>query len=353
MNKFPFLTVLFLFLGLSPLMSQDNLFTQQFAIPVKLNPALTGAYDGRYRVSTIYRDQWSNLVENPFKAFGLGLDLRFQLGSDRGFNKDAIAFGLLFQSDKAGPLDFSNNQLNLTGAFHKALDEFNTHVISGGFDFGIIQRNINYENIYFQDQFNGELDYILPTLEFLPTNNFVFGDLGVGLHYAYNEPKLGGFYAGLAIGHLLTPQISFFKKDPNSSISDISDSKLNRRFSGYLGGWLPLNQSLELIPRLIISNQGHAFLGTIGSNLKFGLNNYNNAAMHLGLYSRVNKNIDKFTMESIVGFVGFEYANFNVGVSLDFNINGLKTYQRNQNALEISMSYYGAYEDENEMCPKF
>ena len=50
--------------------AQDAYFTQFYANPLELNPALTGAVEGTYRVSLSYRDQWSGLVDNPYKTFG-------------------------------------------------------------------------------------------------------------------------------------------------------------------------------------------------------------------------------------------------------------------------------------------
>jgi hypothetical protein len=41
--------------------------------PSFLNPALTGAFDGDYRVSGIYRTQWGNIT-SPFSTPGVSAD---------------------------------------------------------------------------------------------------------------------------------------------------------------------------------------------------------------------------------------------------------------------------------------
>ncbi|HQU60103.1 MAG TPA: type IX secretion system membrane protein PorP/SprF, partial [Saprospiraceae bacterium] len=51
--------------------AQDQHFSQFFASPLTLNPALTGTFDGKYRVAFIYRDQ------DPYKTFAGAIDLRF------------------------------------------------------------------------------------------------------------------------------------------------------------------------------------------------------------------------------------------------------------------------------------
>src|SRR5688572_20795833 len=51
----------------------DPHFSQYYVYPSWLNPALTGAFDGDYRISGIYRSQWGN-VSSPYKTMGLSGD---------------------------------------------------------------------------------------------------------------------------------------------------------------------------------------------------------------------------------------------------------------------------------------
>ena len=51
----------------------DPHFTQYYVYPAWLNPALTGAFDGQYRVSGIYRSQWGN-ISSPFTTPGFSLE---------------------------------------------------------------------------------------------------------------------------------------------------------------------------------------------------------------------------------------------------------------------------------------
>jgi hypothetical protein len=51
----------------------DPHFSQYYVYPSWLNPALTGAIDGDYRVSAIYRNQWGNIA-NGFSTIGLSGD---------------------------------------------------------------------------------------------------------------------------------------------------------------------------------------------------------------------------------------------------------------------------------------
>ena len=190
---FTFFLFLFIFMNLAK--AQDKHFTQFYASPLTLNPALTGAFDGRYRVGGIYRDQWRGVLDNPYVTFAGSVDVRFDITLDSRY-KDAFAVGLLFYNDEVPGIDFSTNQIALSGAFHKGLDFDKKQFLSLGFQAGLAQRNINYENLTFDDQFNNLDAYSFPTLEDLPENNFAFSDFNVGLNYTYSPKRNMNFFIG-------------------------------------------------------------------------------------------------------------------------------------------------------------
>ena len=158
--------------------AQDPQFSQFYASPVNLNPALTGGFAAKYRVSAIYRDQWRGPLEQSIGIFGAALDLRFDLQS-RAWEGDAAAVGLQFLSDQVGPLDLSTNTIALAGAFHKSLDQDHSKYLSAGIQLATTQRNLLYENLFFQDQFDGVDRFSGATGEDLPDNNFSFSDFAM------------------------------------------------------------------------------------------------------------------------------------------------------------------------------
>ncbi|MBL7828902.1 MAG: type IX secretion system membrane protein PorP/SprF, partial [Saprospiraceae bacterium] len=100
--------------------AQDKHFTQFYAAPLSLNPALTGAMEGSYRVGAIYRDQWRSVLEEPIKTFSFYADLRFDR-KKKNNSDDAIGLGIMFFNDKVGIVDFSTTQIAVSLAYHKAL----------------------------------------------------------------------------------------------------------------------------------------------------------------------------------------------------------------------------------------
>ena len=54
--------------------AQDPNFSQFFASPLTLNPALTGKFDGVYRVAGNYRNQWPT-INNAFVTKTASIDI--------------------------------------------------------------------------------------------------------------------------------------------------------------------------------------------------------------------------------------------------------------------------------------
>ncbi len=334
------------------MLAQDKHFTQFYASPLTLNPALTGAFDGRYRVGGIYRDQWRGVLDDPYVTFSSSVDVRFDVTLDSRY-KDAVAIGLVFLSDKVNGIDFITNQLALSAAFHKGLDFDKRQFITLGIQAALMQRNINYELLTFDDQFNQLNDFSLATQEVLPENNFAFSDFSVGLNYIFRPKKRTSINAGFTLNHFLQPQLSFYP--PAETEEDInSDSKLYMKFGGQLSVQFPIASRISLIPRILFTKQGPHMAMTAGSNIRIALNDFNNNAFQIGTWVRpVRNDQEDFGLDAVILMVGFEISNVLFGLSYDANIADLKTHKQGQNAIEFSAMYQGSFDDESILCPKF
>jgi type IX secretion system PorP/SprF family membrane protein len=331
--------------------SQDRLFSQFYNSPLSLNPALTGSFEGRYRVSSIYRDQWAKAIDNPYKTFSTAIDVRWRMATKSASSNDKAAVGLLFFTDQAGTLDFSTTQISVSGAYHKALDNFNTQYLSLGFQAGMSQRNLNYGKVTFEDQFNGTTGYTDPTSERFPDNNYAFADFSFGLNYAYS-PRYSGFraYFGASMHHFLSPSVSFFKRDDLESMFE--ENKLHPRYTAQASAVVPISEYFSILPRAIFDRQSSHMKLDAGTNIRLSTSEYRNSAIHFGSYVRpvVDYN-NKARLDAVVALVGLEFNNFLLGFSYDINIKGISIY--NRRAFEISIAYLGEYEDELILCPKF
>jgi type IX secretion system PorP/SprF family membrane protein len=327
--------------------AQDQQFTQFYAAPLALNPAMTGAFEGRYRVSTIYRDQWRKVLEEPIQTFGVGGDFRFtpRLGK---VNKDAFGVGLQFMNDRVNGLDFNTTQIGVSLAYHKSLDVSNRQYLSLGVQGAMVQRNVNYSTLNFQDEFDGVSGYVLGTGEEPPLNNFAFPDLNVGLNYSSKFGRRSSLFAGVGYHHTLRPDVAFYS---GTGTGD----RLYSRYSAHVMADLPLgsyNSRVTWQPRVLVNSQGPHLAITTGTNFRFSMGEYGTTAMHLGGWVRPVKNADAMNLDAAVLLVGFEVNNVLIGASYDLNLRAIGASQR-QGAFEISIAYLGNFESEGIPCPKF
>lgn len=337
-----------------PSIAQDQHFTQFYSAPLTINPALTGSIDAKYRMGLIYRDQWRNVLDNPATTIAGALDLRFPIVWRGAKLRDAAGVGLMFFNDKNPGTDFTTTQIALSGAYHKSLNKVSNQFLSLGVQIALSQRNVNYENLTFEDQFNGTTGFTVGTAESLPPNNFSYADYAVGLNYSYAPVNKTGFFAGFAIHHFLEPQMSFYFDEVNPEESP--SNTLFTKYSGQLNVQIPLGKKFELSPRTFFAKQGPHLELNAGTNFRILISDLNNTALHIGSWVRtVGNEDDSFGMDAVIIMFGFEVGDFLVGASYDASVNDLRVTSTglSRSALEFSLVYLGEYENEEIQCPKF
>jgi type IX secretion system PorP/SprF family membrane protein len=334
------------FLASAALRAQDQHFSQFFASPLTLNPALAGTFQGNYRLALIYRDQ------DIFRTFSGAIDFRFPLSPVGKRYRDAFGVGVVFYNDKVPEVGYSNNQINVAGSFHKSLSRSNDQFLSAGFQVGISQRNFSYESLFFEDQFAGAAGYANPTGEILPENNFAVADFAAGINYAYSPERRTGFYAGASMYHITEPSISLYF-DPEEPERN-EQNNLLRKYTAYASLSIPAGETVRIQPRALFYMQGpHAAINA-GSNLRLLVGDISGTALHLGGWVRPVRNADdSFSLDAVVGMVGLEFNNFLLGLSYDAKISPVATGRQQRGAFEISIAYLGEYDSETILCPKF
>lgn len=348
MRLSPSLLFFLLVFSSTSLLGQDQHFTQFYASALTLNPALSGAFDGGYRLSTVYRDQGKSILDAPYNTFSGAVDLRFPVKSKAKTGKDAFGTGVIFYSDHSAATNFYTNQIGLTGSFHKALDRKGDQFLSAGVQFGISQRNVNYENITFHDQFHIVDGYVYATEENLPVNNFAFGELSAGIHYSYAPDRRPAIFAGLAAYHLLEPSVSFYGNE------DISGTKLYRKYVAHVGLLVPMGIHLQFSPRALVYMQGPHLAANAGANWRFLLQESKGYALHLGGWVRPVRNAAKVVgLDAAIAMIGIEHSNFLIGMSYDIGLSTLNLNSNRVGAFELSIAFLGNYNNETILCPKF
>jgi type IX secretion system PorP/SprF family membrane protein len=243
----------------------------------------------------------------------------------------------------------------ISGAYHKALNPESNQFLSLGFQTGMVQRNVNYDQLSFDDQFNGTDQFNDPTAEVFPENNFAFSDFQVGLNYSYAPKGKAAIFAGASLHHILEPEMSFYYRElPDDDKDERISNTLYRKYSAYLNLQLPVGGRTQISPRALIYSQGPHLMLNAGTNFRFLVNDISGTAIHIGAWARpVNNLDDKWNLDAVVAMLGIEHQNILLGFSYDLSPGQLNLSNRSRNAFEISVAYLGEYEDETVLCPKF
>lgn len=344
----PFLAVLF-FVTLSVLniQGQDATFSQAFASPMTLNPALTGSFDGRLRVTSIYHNQWTDQLNDPISSYSASMDMRFPLGRFKSNKQNALGFGLVAITDRTPGINLNSNSLLVGGAFHKSLNLQNTQFLSAGINFGVIQRSMSYQNIFFSDQFNGLGAYDQQSAEDLPENNYAIADLSAGIVYQVSNKNNYGLYTGLSFHHINSPNSSFYGTEEFDNVV----IELPTRYAAFIAARIPFGNTVQMLPRMNMAYQNDRLDGNAGTTFRFMLDKYSGTAIHIGGWVQADEHIDNsLEFNYLVGMLGIEYSNVLMGFSRDFNFNQINTLGK---TWEVSVAYLGNYDDELVLCPKF
>jgi type IX secretion system PorP/SprF family membrane protein len=294
----------------------DPHFSQYYVYPSWLNPALTGAFDGNYRVAAIYRSQWGNIT-SPYSTPGVALD--FTTNSN-------VNFGVSVLNQKAGDGGFNYTTAYANMAYTGVRFGANGNQrLTMGLQLGMIQRKFDRSKLTFGDQWNPITGYNPGAIsaDVLTRTAATSFDAGAGiLYYDATPGKKANFFGGFSASHLTKPQDKF---------SVGGDETLPIRYTFHAGIRLMLSDVFSLTPNALYLRQGTASEKMLGAyaQLKAG----DDTDFLLGVNYRFE--------DAVSPYVGFYYKNMVLGVSYDVNTSDLGKMSRGSNAFEISFSFIG------------
>ena len=319
-------------------LAQDPGFSQFYASPLTLNPALTGKFDGIYRVAGNYRDQWP-AVNKAFITSTASLDMGIL--RNRLTSGDTWGIGIMAMTDKTASGILTSNYISLSTAYHKGLDEEGLHQIGVGFQGTYSGKRLDGGKLNFEqelDQFGG---WTNPTNE--PINNMLvtvsYFDFNAGMLYNGSTNGYNNFYLGASFYHINRPQESF------NGIYYL----LNPRFTIHGGGYFPVADNAILHLSAIHSRQAGATNTVIGGAVALNANGDldNPTSLYVGSWLRLG--------DAVIPYVGLEFNDFRLGASYDVNVSSLRTASQSRGGLEISLIYVKRHDDGRKTiaCPKF
>ncbi len=340
------------------LYGQDIHFSQFYMSPLNLNPAMTGVMNCNGRFVANYRNQWASILRsNAFNTYSASYDHKIPVGQYDYFGVGGTLWG-----DVAGEADFQTLQARVSGSYSRRMggDRDQAHYLVFGADVGLGQRSIDFLKLRFGTQHdgNGGFDPDLPSGENLARDNFMFADVSAGLLWFSVLDRFNNFYAGVAMHHLNSPDVSFTQD---------SIVPLYSRYTFHAGGEFALgNTNMGLVPGVVAFKQGPSFLLNLGTSLRFTLaqDQYTSNTFQIGAWMRLVNNYlpsgDGQSSDSSLGadaFIlstRFEYQNFSLGFSYDWNVSDLSAASNGNGAFEFSLMYtICGSENRGVYCPSF
>ncbi len=343
------------------MLAQDIHFSQFYMSPLNLNPAMTGVMNCNRRFIANYRNQWASVLQsNSFRTFSASYDQKIPVGQ-----YDYFGVGGTLWADVAGEADFQTMQARLSGSYSRRMggNRDLAHYLVFGVDAGISQRSIDFQKLRFGTQFDanapGLYDPTLPSGESIARDNFIFADVSAGFLWFTVLNKSNNFFAGAAYHHLNSPDVSFTQ----DSIVPLY-SKLT--FHG--GGEFAVANNIGLVPGVVVFKQGPSFLLNLGTSVRFTLaeDEYSTNSFQVGAWFRLVNNYlggggadntsgsTSLGADAVIISTRFEYQNFGIGFSYDWNVSDLNVASNGNGAFEFSLIYtMCGNENRGVYCPSF
>ncbi len=341
-KKYIIITLILALGGGYTLKSQDIHFSQFYASPLNLNPAMTGLMQGCYRGNVMYRNQWSGYT-NPYVTLSATGDAK--LLQNKLLGGDFVGAGLRFYNDKSGDAGFNITDIMLSGAYHKKLTE--NHQLGGGLQLGYVQKGLDNSELLFPQQYGQDaFNKNLPSGEDLENTDISYFDMQTGIFWSGRfTDRISGFGGG-AIFHITHPKEMFLGQE----------NRLDRRYLLHGGSRILYKENFSFVPNFVFMYQGGAKEVNIGGSVEYGFPNNKTpiSTFSLGSWFRYSGNGD-----ALILVAGVDYQNFKFGASYDITVSPLQTVPQNNSvgAIEFSLTYehpcQKLIESQQMACPRF
>jgi type IX secretion system PorP/SprF family membrane protein len=319
----------FLLICSFPSLSQDVIYSQNSILPHFRNPAITGLYDAKFKLSTDIRSQYFTVSSgDKFNCLNFSFDSRFNV-----VKNDFINIGIVLNKESLGSSKILKNRGLINFSFAKQLSYDKFSIVSdfliAGFQFGIGKFSYGMESYTFGIQFDKDLQQfnseILSGEQF--TNSKLISEFNIGLLW-YRITEKNNYYCGISTYHINQPDVSF-----NSNIT----RKYLRRLSILYGSQHEISNNIALLPSFDFSLQGSNFNLRSGLHLKVGLDDSN--YFKFGSVMSINRQIRGIGITDLILNTSYEFSDFGIGLSYEINLSSIKTITGLNGAFEVA-GYY-------------
>ena len=308
-TKLAFLTTLVILPSVF-LWGQDHVFSQFYASPLYLNPALAGSKICP-RLTLNYRNQWPGL--------GKGF-VSYSASWDQQIDKISGGLGVIADADVSG--GGALNTYSGSAMYSYRLQASPKIVLNLALQAGYLQYSLNWDKLLFEDQIIPGTGEIIASSEQRPPDLSIGTiDFATGILAGYNQR----LYIGAAMHHITMPDMAFYTDDLN---------KLDVRYTIHAGAIFDIKEGinggdvedLSFSPNIVYIQQGDF--------------RQINAGLYVNLYPFVAGAWYRHTIDNpdaAIVLVGFQHEKFKIGYSFDFTVSRLSI--KSGGAHEVSFSW--------------
>jgi type IX secretion system PorP/SprF family membrane protein len=284
--KRAFTTVALCMIGINS-NAQDPTFTQFYANPLYLNPALAGSH-GCSRFASNYRNEWPKLTGNY---------TTYSASWDSYFKNISGGIGILATHDQQGQGTINTSMLGLIYSYHLQLGR--KWKLQFGARASWYQKYLDWDKLTFGDMIDPRRGFIYSTGDVPRGGSRGFFDASAGL-VLFNKY----FFAGAAVHHLNRPNESMI----------VGESKMPMRITGHMGAEIKLGRQSKysngtsIMPNVIYQYQNGFMELSVGTYVKYG-------PLNIGVWYR---NRDAFILTA-----GINTGKFKLGYSYDVTVSKL------------------------------
>lgn len=314
--------------------SQDIHFSQFDYNPVFQNPGNVGQFTGDLRFHFNYKDQWRR-VTVPFQTTSISVEARVK-------KIDGLALGAYLFHDVVGDGSLRTFEFVPSVSYLWKLTPDSTHSIRPGFQIGINNRSLQFDQFYFDNQFNGIFfDPSLPTGENLGNLSKTNVTIGAGIVYEFYMDERNKITAGSGLFNINRPNQGFIGPKVQRDMRFNLMARYQRK----------LDPDWDILPSLQFNAQGKYKELIFGAQAKYYLENRNGnyKALYGGFYLR--------NRDAMYLVLGMDWQNIWAGISYDINVSQLVPASNARGGLELSFRYiltrFKPKNIKHRVCPDF
>lgn len=301
--------------GRSPVLAQDIHFSQYLSSPFNLNPALAGDFNGDYRLTGNYRNQWKSITL-PYKTYGIAGDMTRVAGLPN------LSAGLSLYNDIAGDSRMNTIIVQIPLSIGYAVTSDSAHSVYFGIMPSYSRQQFDYSDLTFDNQYNyqtGRPDPGMASGETWDRTAVSYINVAAGLRWSWAIRPRSRLDAGIGSYNLAGSEKYY-----------CSDSKSDqRRYNVHVNYQQSIHEKVDIIPGALYSRQGQNSNLLLGSSLRYIYNGQ--TAFHSGLWYRES--------DAFILCLGLTYQTLYAGFSYDINTSRLSEASRSRGAYEVSVIY--------------